>query len=85
MVDPRKLARLVTVEFDADGKPVNVDQAAAAVLKEWPELKAQPGTVTAAATNPQRQSKLTMEQIKKMSPAEINARWDEVQQALQGG
>ena len=33
-VDPRKLAKLVTVEFDADGQPVNVDQAAAAVADQ---------------------------------------------------
>lgn len=83
-VDPRKLAKLVVVEFDADGQPVNVDAAAAAVLNEWPELKA--GTVTAAPTNPSRKPRtLTVEDIKRMTPAEINSRWDEVQQTLQGG
>jgi hypothetical protein len=83
-VDPRKLARLVTVEFDADGQPVNVDAAAAAVLNEWPELK--PATATPGATNPSRKPRtLTVEDIKRMTPAEINSRWDEVQQVLQGG
>ena len=82
-VDPRKLARLVTVEFDEAGQPVNVDQAVAAVLKEWPELKA--ATMTANATNPQRTAKLTVEQIKKMTPAEINERWAEVQAAMAAG
>ena len=82
-VDPRKLARLVTVEFDEAGQPVNVDQAVAAVLKEWPELKA--ATMTANATNPQRIAKLTVEQIKKMTPAEINERWAEVQAAMAAG
>lgn len=83
-VDPRKLAKLVTVEFDADGQPVNVDQAAAAVLNEWPELKA-PAAVP-GATNPGRgPRKLTLEDIKKMSPEEINSRWAEVQATLAGG
>lgn len=83
-VDPRKLARLVTVEFDADGQPVNVDQAAAAVLNEWPELK--PVAATPGATNPSRKPRtLTVDDIKRMTPAEINSRWDEVQQVLQGG
>lgn len=84
-VDPRKLAKLVQVEFDDAGQPINVDQAVAAVLKEWPELKAQTTTPAPGATNPARTAKLTIEQVKKMSPAEINSRWDEVQQVLQGG
>lgn len=82
-VDPRKLAKLVTVEFDADGQPVNVDQAAAAVLKDWPELK--PAQPTPSVTNPQRAAKLTVEAIRKMSPDEINARWDEVKAAMAVG
>ncbi len=82
-VDPRKLARLVTVEFDADGQPVNVDQAAAAVLNEWPELK--PVAATPGATNPPRTAKLTMADVKKMSPDEINSRWDEVKAAMAAG
>lgn len=84
-VDPRKLAKLITVEFDEAGQPVGVDQAAAAVLKEWPELKAQTGATTASATNPSRTHKLTLDEVKKMSPAEINSRWDEVQAVLAGG
>lgn len=85
-INPAKLAKLVTVEFDADGNPVNVDGAAAAVLNEWPELKPQAATPTPGATNPTRAArKLTVEDIKRMAPAEINRRWDEVQQVLQGG
>lgn len=82
-VDPRKLAKLVTVEFDADGQPVNVDAAAAAVLNEWPELK-QPAPVP-GATNPGRAAKLTIADIQKMTPEQINARWGEVQAVLAGG
>ena len=83
-VDPRKLSKLMTVEFDADGQPVNVDAAAAAVLNEWPELK--PAQPVPGATNPGRgPRKLTLEDIKKMSPEEINSRWTEVQATLAGG
>lgn len=84
-VDPRKLAKLVQVEFDDAGQPINVDQAVAAVLKEWPELKAQTTTATASATNPARTAKLTVEAIKKMTPAEINERWEEVKAAMAAG
>lgn len=81
-VDPRKLAKLITVEFDEAGQPVGVDQAAAAVLNEWPELKP---VATPSATNPQRAAKLTLADVKKMSPAEINERWDEVKAAMAAG
>jgi hypothetical protein len=84
-VNPAKLAKLVTVEFDADGQPVGVEAAVAAVLNEWPELKPAAAAPTPGATNPQRTAKLTLEQVKKMTPAEINARWDEVQAVLAGG
>lgn len=84
-VDPRKLAKLVTVEFDDAGQPVGVEKAVADVLAEWPELKPVGTVVTPGATNPQRAAKLTMEQIKKMTPAEINNRWDEVSAAMAAG
>jgi len=40
--------------------------------------------VTVAATNPGRTSKLTIEDVKKMSEAEINARWAEVEAVMAG-
>lgn len=83
-VSPAKLAKLVHVEFDESGQPVGVDKAVADVLNEWPELK--PVAATPGATNPGRKPRtLTVEDIKRMTPAEINSRWDEVQQVLQGG
>jgi hypothetical protein len=84
-VNPAKLARLVTVEFDADGQPVGVEAAVAAVLNEWPELKPAAAAPTPGATNPPRAAKLTLDQIKKMTPAEINERWEEVRAVLAGG
>lgn len=82
-INPALLARLVDVEFDEAGQPANVDAAVAAVLKEYPQLK--PAPVQLAATNPGRApAKLTMDDVSKMSPAEINARWGEVQAVMAG-
>ena len=63
-VSPKLAAKLVAVEFDADGQPINVDQALGAVLNEYPQLK--PQAATPGATNPQRQAKLTIADVKKM-------------------
>lgn len=83
-IDPALLARLVDVEFDADGMPVNVDANVGAVLAKYPQLK--PATATGvAATNPARVQKLTMNDIRNMTPDQINARWDEVQIVMAGG
>lgn len=81
-IDPDLLAKLVDVEFDEGGQPVNIDLAVGAVLKRYPQLK--PTAVTQiAASNPGRErSKLTMDEVKAMSPEEINRRWDEVSAVL---
>lgn len=81
-VNPELLSKLVEPEFDADGRPVNVEAAVAKVLSAYPQLK--PAPVTVAATNPGRTSKLTIEDVKKMSEAEINARWAEVEAVMAG-
>ncbi|GIK73814.1 MAG: hypothetical protein BroJett021_28020 [Chloroflexota bacterium] len=80
-VNPELLARLVEPEFDDEGQPVNVEAAVQRVLNAYPQLKPQP---VVAATNPGRTSKLTMDDVRKMKPDEINARWAEVQAALAG-
>ena len=82
-VDPGLLTRLVEPEYDAEGKPVNVGAAVAAVLEAYPQLK--PQAQTGNATNPGRVAKLTMDEIKKMTPEQVNARWDEVQAAMKAG
>lgn len=83
-VDPELLGKLVTVEFDADGAPVGLEANVAAVLNKYPQLK--PAAPVPGATNPGRgPRKLTLEDIKKMSPEEINSRWTEVQATLAGG
>jgi len=83
-IDPTLLARLVDVEFDGDGMPANVEASVNAVLKQYPQLR--PATATGvAATNPARVQKLTMDDIRRMTPDQINSRWDEVQLVMAGG
>lgn len=81
-VDVSLVARLVDVEFDDAGQPVGVEAAIGKVLEAYPQLKPQP--VTPGATNPSRGSgaKLTMDEIKRMTPEQINARWDEVKAVM---
>lgn len=82
-VEPELLARLVEVQFDENGEPAGVDAAVEQVLTKYPNLRA--GSVGMASTNPQRKPALTLEDVKRMAPDEINRRWDEVQQALKTG
>ena len=83
-IDPALLARLVDVEFDGDGMPVNVEVNVKTVLQQYPQLK--PATATGvSATNPARVQKLTMDEIRRMSPDQINARWEEVSLVMAGG
>ena len=79
-VDPNLLTRLVEPEYDAEGKPANVGAAVAAVLDAYPQLK--PQATPSGATNPGRVAKLTVDDVKKMTPEQINARWDDVQAAM---
>lgn len=81
-VDAGLLGKLVAVDFDDAGLPVNVEAAAAKVMEDYPQLKL-PASGT-SVTNPGRSagSRLTMADVRKMSEAEINARWDDVQAAM---
>lgn len=82
-VDPELLSKLVTVELDDTGAPVGLEAAVAAVLNKYPQLK--PTAPVPGATNPSRERKLTIADIQKMTPEQINARWGEVQAVLAGG
>ncbi len=82
-VAPDLLGRLVDVEFDDTGMPVNVDAAVSQVLSAYPQLK--PAASVPNPTNPGRVQKLTLDEIRKMTPDQINARWDEVQAAMKAG
>lgn len=83
-IDPALLSRLVDIEFDGDGMPVNVEATVANVLKQYPQLRPAPATPV-SATNPGRVSKLTMDDIRRMTPDQINARWEEVSAVMAGG
>lgn len=82
-VDPNLLTRLVDPEYDDAGAPVNMAAAVAQVLEAYPQLK--PQAPHPGVANPGRTAKLTVEEIKKMTPEQINARWGEVQAAMQAG
>jgi len=82
-VDPELLSKLVAVEFGDDGQPAEIDGAVSALLKSHPYLQA--GAVSLNPTNPQRKTALTLEDVKRMTPDQINARWEEVQVALKAG
>lgn len=82
-VDVELVGRLVDVEFDEEGKPVDIETALQSVLSKWPHLK--PAAAVPAATNPSRKAQLTLSDVRKMSESEINSRWDEVQKVLAAG
>jgi flagellar biosynthesis GTPase FlhF len=69
------------VEFDEQGAPKNIEALLTSLVKDKPFLVSQSG-VTTSTTNPPRATALTKEQIARMSPDEINSRWDEVQRVL---
>lgn len=71
-----------TLEFDDAGRPVGVDKQLASILKERDYLKATPRTPDAGQGDRGRTATLTVDEIRKMKPEEINARWDEVSQTL---
>jgi multidrug efflux pump subunit AcrA (membrane-fusion protein) len=81
-VDADLLGKLVSVEFDDDGQPTGVDAAISDLLTKHPYLKAG-SAVSLSATNPQRKGALTIEDVKRMSEKEINARWNEIKPVLE--
>lgn len=82
-IDFGLLSRLVDIEYDAEGQPVGVAEAVTKVLKDFPQLKAGPEPVALGVTNPSRPAgRLTMADVAKMTPEEVNARWGEVQAAM---
>jgi len=83
-IDTDLLGKLVSVEFDDAGMPVNVEAAVNEALDKWPTLKPVAGG-GANPTNPGRKAALTIEDVKKMSQDEVNLRWDEVQGVLAAG
>lgn len=88
IVDADAAYRLIdqaAIQFDDQGKPTNVKALLDQLVKDKPYLVAQGGPTT-PPNNPGRSgTTLTKEQIEKMTPAQINANWDEVQKVLAAG
>lgn len=87
IVDPDVALTLVRekVQFDDAGAPQGVEAALTELLAQKPYLR---GAVSSGSpTNPPRgnSATLTKEDIAKMSPEQINARWDEVSAVLESG
>ena len=84
-VAPARLAlmpRLIDrseVEFDDAGEPTNVAALVKSLLDAYPEFKAAASGSGSADGGSRGKSGLTREQIEKMTPAEINSRWAEIQ------
>jgi hypothetical protein len=84
IVDPEAAYRLLDlsrIEFGQDGRPTNLEQGLKDLIKAKPYLVHQ--AHAGSPTNPSRpHTSLTLEEIKRMSPEEINSRWAEVQLVL---
>lgn len=74
------------LEYGEDGQPINVEKVVKALIAKRPYLVAASAGGNTSAGNPsaKRTQVLTMDDIKKMPPEEINKRWAEVQEALKG-
>lgn len=84
-IDFELAERLATPTWDGDTL-TGIDDSLKAALEKWPHLKPAPQAPALPPTNPGRQGKaLTIDDVKRMSPDEINRRWDEVQGVLAGG
>lgn len=78
-IDVSLAQRLVDVQFDADDKPTGVEDAIKSLISNHPNLAAGYGN---SAANPGRTSKLTIDEIKRMTPEQVLARQDEVNAVL---
>lgn len=74
-----KLLDSSAIEYDDDHNPLGVEAALSKLVKDYPFL-AGANPASGDKTNPERggRSALTLDDVKKMSPDEINARWEEV-------
>lgn len=88
LADPEAAWRLLdtgSIQFDADGKPANLDAAILDLTKRFPILVSQHAPNT-PANNPGRTpdpaSTLTREQIAAMSPEQVNQHWASIRDFL---
>jgi type VI protein secretion system component VasK len=75
-----KLLDKGAIEFGDDGKPKNVEALLQAMLKDKPYLSM---TGSTSPMNPGKTPSFTDDQIKKMTPEEINKNWDAISAHLE--
>jgi hypothetical protein len=82
--DAVALADLSAVQIGKDGKVTGVAEALKALAESRPHLldTGSGGGTGGGAVNPGRQVALTIDDINKMTPDQINQKWDEVQAVL---
>lgn len=76
-----KLLEPEALTYNEAGEPTNVEQVVKDLIARKPFLAAA-GSTSAANPPSGRATALTLDEIKRMSPDEINRRWDEVQVIL---
>lgn len=91
IVDPEAAFKLLdhnALEYGENGAPINVEAALKALVtaRPWLQKQEQPAGAGSPA-NPAgtKGGRLTLEEVKRMSPEEINKRWEEVSALLSGG
>ncbi len=85
--DPQDAYRLLdagSLEVEDDGAVKGLDAILQKLLADKPYLRKQAVSRT-SPTNPAATAALTLDRVKTMSPAEINANWDEVQKVMSKG
>ena len=91
IVDPEAAVKLLdweSLEYADDGSPKGLEAALKKLLASKPYLaggqQAPAGSTTNGASN-RSAGQMTLADVRKMTPAQINARWPEVQAAMRRG
>lgn len=86
VVDPQAVSKLLDMsKFNPDNDFEGLNEAIKTLVEEKPYLRAEIGKPSNPATGNGLPSALTKEQVKKMSPEEINANWESIQDSLSKG
>lgn len=75
--------KLIDVEYDDEGNPLNVEKAVAQVAQAYPQLVQAPSSAAMNGARPKKPS-LTKDDLKGKSAQWINDHWDEVRDILNG-